>query len=309
MASILPSKQGAFPLFQFAGIQVYLHWSWFIAAVYSIQYRTDDYSSMWWNAWEYLALFAIVTMHEFGHSLACRQVGGKAEQIILWPFGGVAFVAPPPRPGAVLWSIAAGPLVNVVLLPVTYLAYQFTLSSGLGGTMPGLVHLTASIAFINLGLLLFNMLPVYPLDGGQILRALLWFKFGPNRSLLFAAGFGFVGVAGLVALAVWAGSVWIGIMAAFVFMHCKSSWDRARTLTKVAAMPRHHGFACPNCGGVPPRGEIWLCGRCRKPFDPFLTHAFCPSCGAEHPVTACIQCGQAAPIGTWEKHPTSGVQP
>ena len=57
-------------------------------------------------------------MHEFGHALACRQVGGKANQIMLWPLGGVAYVSPPQRPGAMLWSIAAGPLVNVVLVPV-----------------------------------------------------------------------------------------------------------------------------------------------------------------------------------------------
>ena len=48
-------------------------------------------------------------LHEFGHALACRQVGGQADLIVLWPLGGVAYVNPPPRPGALLWSIAAGP--------------------------------------------------------------------------------------------------------------------------------------------------------------------------------------------------------
>ena len=47
-----------------------------------------------WNVVEYLALFLIVTLHEFGHSLACRQVGGTAERIVLWPLGGVAYVSP-----------------------------------------------------------------------------------------------------------------------------------------------------------------------------------------------------------------------
>ena len=61
--------------------------------------------------------------HEFGHALACRQVGGSANQIILWPLGGVAYVNPPQRPGATLWSIAAGPLVNVALLPVLGVAF------------------------------------------------------------------------------------------------------------------------------------------------------------------------------------------
>ena len=112
------SRQGSIRLFQFKGINVFLHWSWFLVAAYEIQSRKGRYSSITWNVLEYLALFLIVTLHEFGHSLACRQVGGQANQIVLWPLGGVAYVDPPQRPGATLWSIAAGPLVNVALLPV-----------------------------------------------------------------------------------------------------------------------------------------------------------------------------------------------
>src|SRR5215470_9867567 len=115
---MLPTQQGSIRLFRLSGIQVFLHWSWFAVALIEINTRQNEYSSMIWNALEYLALFAIVLTHEFGHALACRQVGGKAEQIVLWPLGGVAYVAPPPRPGATLWSIAAGPLVNVALVPI-----------------------------------------------------------------------------------------------------------------------------------------------------------------------------------------------
>jgi Zn-dependent protease len=73
-----------------------------------------------WSIAEYLGLFLIVLTHEFGHAMACRQVGGTANRIMLWPLGGVAYVDPPQRPGAMLWSIAAGPLVNVALIPVFY---------------------------------------------------------------------------------------------------------------------------------------------------------------------------------------------
>jgi len=96
-----------------------VHWSWFIVAIYSVQFRTHEYSSMIWNVLEYLSLFAIVLTHEFGHQLACRSVGGKTHDIVLWPLGGVAYVSPPQRPGAQLWSIPAGPLVNVMLVPIT----------------------------------------------------------------------------------------------------------------------------------------------------------------------------------------------
>src|SRR5882724_5229019 len=113
MASL---RQGAIRLFRLAGVDVFLHWSWFLVAAFEINGRAGTYSSVTWNVLEYLALFLIVLLHEFGHALACRQVGGTANQIVLWPMGGVAYVDPPPRPGATLWSIVAGPLVNLVLL-------------------------------------------------------------------------------------------------------------------------------------------------------------------------------------------------
>jgi Zn-dependent protease len=102
-------SQGSLRLFRFAGIDLHLHWSWFLVAYYEISQRAGHYSSLTWNVLEYLGLFLIVVLHEFGHALACRQVGGRADHIVLWPLGGVAYVQPPPRPGATLWSIAAGP--------------------------------------------------------------------------------------------------------------------------------------------------------------------------------------------------------
>src|SRR6266542_6496379 len=120
-----PTRQASFRIFRLWGIDVHLHWSWFIVAVYSISTRIPKYESPVWGLLEYLALFLIVLMHEFGHALACRQVGGTANQIVLWPLGGVAYVAPPQRPGAMLWSIAAGPLVNVALAPILSAIFVF----------------------------------------------------------------------------------------------------------------------------------------------------------------------------------------
>ena len=110
---MMPGQQGSIRLFRFAGIDLFLHWSWFLVAAYAVSDRSKAYKSVIWPALEYVALFGIVLLHEFGHALACRSVGGKADKIVLWPFGGVAYVSPPPRPGPTLWSIAAGPLVNV----------------------------------------------------------------------------------------------------------------------------------------------------------------------------------------------------
>jgi Zn-dependent protease len=209
-------SNGSFRLFRVAGITVYLHWTWLLVAYFEIGNRGNRYQSMTWNAIEYVALFGIVLLHEFGHALACRQVGGKADRIMLWPLGGVAFVQPPPRPGALLWSIAAGPLVNVVLVPVTAMAYIGAKAGGLEADYPDLVTLLGWIASINAGLLIFNMLPIYPLDGGQILQALLWFVVGRARSLKAAGIIGLLGAVGVIGLAVLAQDAWLGLIAAFV---------------------------------------------------------------------------------------------
>src|SRR6202162_2172083 len=158
------ARQGTIRLFRFSGIDVFLHWSWFLVAAYEIQTRKGSYSSLTWNVLEYLALFLIVMIHEFGHALACRQVGGTANQIVLWPLGGVAYVDPPPRPGATLWSIAAGPLVNVALIPVLYVAVWLSRSSGWAEGMPNAERLLLAVQLINRYLLIFNLLPIYPLD-------------------------------------------------------------------------------------------------------------------------------------------------
>src|SRR6202049_527275 len=150
------SSQGSIRLFRFSGIDVFLHWSWFLVAAYEIQTRKGSYSSVTWNVLEYLALFLIVMIHEFGHALACRQVGGTANQIVLWPLGGVAYVNPPPRPGATLWSIAAGPRVNVMLLIILSVLGVVNRSLGWAVTMPNAHALLRSVWLINLVLLIFN---------------------------------------------------------------------------------------------------------------------------------------------------------
>src|SRR6266498_5701479 len=135
----MPSFQnGSVRLFRFAGIELFLHWSWFLVAAYEINGRTTTYSSLTWNVLEYLSLFLIVMLHEFGHALACRQVGGNANRIVLWPLGGVAYVDPPPRPGHTLWSIAAGPLVNVVLFFVLTLTGMLGRSHGWFAAVPNI---------------------------------------------------------------------------------------------------------------------------------------------------------------------------
>ena len=114
------------------------------------------------------------------------------------------------------------------------------------------------------------MMPIYPLDGGQILRSLLWFVFGRANSLLAASIIGFIGVGLLVLVAIFLQSIWIGIMAAFILMNCWRGLMHARALARIARIPRRPGFACPSCRTAPPLGELWRCGKCGQQFDIFL---------------------------------------
>lgn len=214
---------------------MFLHWSWFLVAVYEVQVWRSMFSSPLWALLLYIGLFVLVTMHEFGHALACRQVGGQANRIVLWPLGGIAFVSPPPRAGAMLWSIAAGPMVNLLLLPILAFAQHAAARAGWAETNADAYLVLTWLWRINLGLLLFNLLPIYPLDGGQIVRALLWFPLGQIRSLFIATGIGVVGGAGLILLAIYWQSLWIGIMAFFLLSQAVTGWRQAQHLRMEAA--------------------------------------------------------------------------
>jgi len=296
----MPTKQGSIRLFRLFGITVYLHWAWFLAVLYFVEQTGDLYSSKLWSVLECLSLFAIVLTHEFGHQLACRSVGGQTHDIVLWPLGGVAYVTPPQRPGAMLWSIAAGPLVNVILAPLFFILWFLARSAGWQASFPDLYSFVFMLFYINVALLVFNMLPVFPLDGGQILRSLLWFVFGPVNSLLITTVIGLIGVIGLIAFAFWAQNLWLGVICIFILLNCWSGLRQALALSKIAKAPRREGFACPVCKAQPPVGNFWHCGKCRQPFDTFGTLGFCPNCSTQYNSTSCPKCGNLRPIVDWE---------
>jgi Zn-dependent protease len=305
---------GAFRLGRVAGIEVFLHWSWFLVALLQVRYGATRYSHPAWAVAEYLTLFGIVLLHEFGHALACRSVGGTANRIVLWPLGGVAFVSPPPRPGAVLWSIAAGPLVNVVLVPLTVLAALLSpLVVGVnpvavllrGAPVPEVTHFAGSVALINLLLLLFNLLPIYPLDGGQILQALLWFVIGRWRSLQVVGVLGAVLGAVILGLTLLARWWWVALVAGFVVWRAAMGYLQARAVLAVLNGPRHEDAACPGCGAAPVAGPFWACGHCGARFDTFSAGAVCPRCGDHSALTQCPHCRGRFPLDDWYAAPVT----
>jgi len=188
-------RQGSFKLLRIAGIDVFVHWSWFFVAVFEINARSGRYSSIAWNVLEYLALFLIVTAHEFGHALASRQVGGKAEHCAVASWRRIVTSL---RHLGLAQHFGVSP-------PGHWSTLRCSRYSSCFGASPayrdGLCH--RRIYIISLGLfsssISRSMLPIYPLDGGQILRSLLWFVIGRARSLTVTTISGFVGIAGFMA--------------------------------------------------------------------------------------------------------------
>src|SRR5262245_42560888 len=259
---VSPSQhlRGSFRLFRLAGTDVFVHWSWFVAAFALIRDRPIPYSSLTWDAVEYVAGFGLVLLHELGHVLACRQVGGAANRVVLWPLGGLAFVAPPPRPGATLWTTVAGPLVNLVLAPVLALLAGLSARWAEGDVPSDLNRLLTALATFNVVMLVFNLLPVFPLDGGRILHALLWWCLGRVAGLAVAAGLGLAAAAGLGVLALMAGQWWLALVAGFLVLGALGGLSHAGLLSRLKRAERRPDLACPNCGAAPPVGAFWQCG-------------------------------------------------
>jgi Zn-dependent protease len=169
-----------------------------------------------------LLLFASIVAHEFGHALTARRCGVEVEGIDLWLLGGVAKMhGEAHRPQDELRYALAGPAVTLVIALVFWALALF-----LPDTMPAaLLALVDYQAFVNTAILVFNLLPAFPLDGGRVMRAFLWRRGGELTEATATAarlgrGFGwfFVVVGVFNAFAGEAGGLWLVMIGFFVLM-------------------------------------------------------------------------------------------
>jgi len=212
----------------FAGIDVYVHATFLILVAWvglaEWQARHDVAAALLGVAF-ILVLFGCVVLHEFGHALTARRFGIRTRDITLLPIGGVARLERmPDDPRQELWVAAAGPAVNVVIAVVLFFVLRAAGSSPFEtATMQEAALSDGSflerVMFVNIGLVAFNLLPAFPMDGGRVLRALLALRMDYTRATQVAASIGqgmalLFGLVGLlfnpflifIALFVWIGA-------------------------------------------------------------------------------------------------------
>jgi Zn-dependent protease len=181
------------------------------------------------------AFYACLLAHELAHALVARRHGVQVKGIILWLFGGVAqFEGDTPNARAELQVAAAGPAASLALAG-TMAAASWLL--GEVGTSSLLVASLAWLAGINALLAVFNLLPAFPLDGGRILRAMLWRRWDDRlRATAVAARVGTVGGYLLIALGVLEfltgaggiGGIWLALIGWFITVAARQQHEQVR---------------------------------------------------------------------------------
>ena len=197
-----------------------LHFTFILLLIFLLFVGVGERQSGASTAIYILALFASVLLHELGHTLAARHYGIRTLEIVMYPIGGVSRPERQPKPREELWISLAGPTVNLALALVLlgWMTAQHGFVALAQLREPTDANLAERIAFGNLALWLFNLLPAYPMDGGRILRSVLALHRPVEEATRIASGAGqmlaiAIGMAGLL----WGNFVLV-FVALFVYL-------------------------------------------------------------------------------------------
>jgi Zn-dependent protease len=188
-----------------------------------------------------LLFFASIIAHELTHSLVTRAEGGRVDKITLFIFGGVAQITDEPRtPGREFFMAASGPAMSVLIAVVSYLAYVLMKGNGVSWwAWSPLWYL----AYINLVVGVFNLLPGYPLDGGRVLRSILWAITGDvGKATRWAArsgqaiGWFLVALAAFDLLGGHTELVWFGLLGLFIAWLAGSAYRQQELQSRMAGV-------------------------------------------------------------------------
>lgn len=234
----------SFGIGTYLGVRVSIHITFILYIAFELLGSNQDRAE---NAIFMGLLFLSVLLHEYGHALACKSVGGTATDILLWPLGGLAFCSPPNRPWPHFVTVICGPLVNVALCLGTYAALRLSLDPQqmtihFRGIVPHFaehrilwVNLATNLFEINFILGAFNALLIfYPFDGGRLVQIALWKILGFYRSMMVATVFGMIGAGAVIALGVWilydsgGGSFMLPLIGFLGFSNCYRQFTQLR---------------------------------------------------------------------------------
>jgi len=212
----------SFSLGKFAGSEVRIHVTFLmlLAFIGIAQFLAGGLEQAVETVALVIAVFACVVAHEFGHALAARRYGIETPDITLLPIGGLARLSRiPENPTEEIVIAIAGPMVNVVIAAILYLILgaQFDpmAVAEIENPEPGFL---VQLAAVNLFLVIFNLIPAFPMDGGRVLRAALTYGMGRRRATEIASriGQGLAFVFGFVGL--MSGNAILVFIAIFVFL-------------------------------------------------------------------------------------------
>ena len=222
--------KGSFRFLRVAGIDLRVHFTFPLVLLYGAVQWSGQHGARGalFGCLLMVALFACVVLHELGHSLVARRLGIPVREIVLLPIGGVAMMTRSPRrPLHELLIAVAGPAVSAALA-VGF--FGLLLGTWQGPAIdavqlvdprqaqPSLPTLLSWLAVSNLALLVFNLIPAFPMDGGRILRAILASFLGFRRATRAAAVLGQVLALLIGAFAVFYGLVMMAVVAVFIFV-------------------------------------------------------------------------------------------
>ncbi len=217
---------GSFRIGRAAGIDVKVHWTFFLLLLFFAYLGYTGAGGVLGaliTSGVILALFVCVLLHEFGHSLVAQRLGIEVPDITLLPIGGLARLKNlPERPIDEVKIAVAGPLVNVVLAPLFFIA---ALLLGADLLRPANIleevgsfgQVLVYMGFINVALVIFNMLPAFPMDGGRVLRGLLATRLGPIKATDIATTVGQVFAAIFFFIGLTAGQFILALVGVFIF--------------------------------------------------------------------------------------------
>jgi Zn-dependent protease/CBS domain-containing protein len=241
-------RQNSFVVAKLFGIPVHVSPYWFIiAGVFIIIYANELSGSLQGATTRYLVaaafvvlLYVSVLFHELSHSVVAQGFGLPVRRIVLWPLGGVSEIdREAPTPGREFAIAAAGPALSLVLGGIGWGLYQVA-NTGITGA------LIRQLVFANIIVGLFNLLPGLPLDGGRMLRAVIWlFTKKPNTATIAAAWTGRILALALLAIPFYTGglaggdmvsTLWVIVIAGFMWTGATQSIKATRFRERLPAL-------------------------------------------------------------------------